>query len=117
MIQRSGLSARNFSPISAATSRTCWTTFLSSVSGMVKNCGACGSIAPPTIVDIIGSLSCSFASAHSLRSGRSLLFLEADSVERLFPLRGFGLEHGHQFIRRTRKGGGSEVPHLLLNLR
>src|SRR5215217_1147517 len=54
MIQRSGLSARNFRPISAATSRTRSTTFLSSVSGMVKNCGAWGSIAPPTTVEIIG---------------------------------------------------------------
>src|SRR5215211_1609463 len=113
MIQRSGLSARNFSPISAATSRTCWTTFLSSVSGMVKNCGACGSIAPPTTVDIIGSPS-SRASAHSLRTSRSLLLLEADGAERLFPLRGFGLEHGGEFLGRTRGGGGAEVAHLLL---
>ena len=53
MIQRSGLSARSFLPMSAATSRTCSTFFLSSVSGMVKNCGACGSIAPPITVDIM----------------------------------------------------------------
>ena len=32
------------------------TTFLSSVSGMVKNCGACGSIAPPITVDIMAFL-------------------------------------------------------------
>src|SRR6266568_614742 len=53
MIQRSGLSARSRSPISAATARTCSTFALSSVSGMVKNCGACGSMAPPTTVEII----------------------------------------------------------------
>src|SRR3954453_18713109 len=53
MIQRSGLSARSRSPISAATSRTRSTTFLSSVSGIVKNCGAWGSIAPPTMVEFM----------------------------------------------------------------
>src|SRR5262249_3664453 len=53
MIQRSGFSARSFLPMSAATSRTCATTFLSSVSGMVKNWGAWGSMAPPITVDII----------------------------------------------------------------
>src|SRR6516162_11795719 len=58
MIQRLGLSARNRRPISAATSRTCATTVLSSVSGMVKNCGACGSMAPPITVDIMASLLC-----------------------------------------------------------
>src|SRR5262249_45103795 len=56
MIQRSGLSARSRSPISAATARTCSTFALSSVSGMVKNCGACGSMAPPTTVEIINPL-------------------------------------------------------------
>ena len=40
-------------PMSAATSRTCATTALSSVSGMVKNCGAWGSMAPPITVDIM----------------------------------------------------------------
>src|SRR6266700_2864354 len=53
MIQRSGLSARSFSPMSAATARTCSTLVLSSVSGMVKNWGAWGSIAPPITVDIM----------------------------------------------------------------
>jgi hypothetical protein len=55
IIHKSGLSACNLRPISAATSRTCATSVLSSVSGMVKNCGACGSMAPPTTVDIITS--------------------------------------------------------------
>jgi hypothetical protein len=58
IIQRSGLSARSRRPISAATSRTCVTTALSSVSGMVKNCGACGSMAPPITVDIMAFLLC-----------------------------------------------------------
>src|SRR5580692_3720564 len=53
MIQRSGLSARRRLPRSAATSRTWATSALSSVSGMVKNCGACGSMAPPITVDIM----------------------------------------------------------------
>src|SRR5215813_3719302 len=56
MIQRSGLSARSRSPMSAATARTCSTFALSSVSGMVKNCGACGSIAPPMTVDVMAPL-------------------------------------------------------------
>src|SRR3979411_442763 len=55
MIHRSGLSARSFLPMSAATSRTCSTFFLSSVSGMVKNWGAWGSMAPPITVDIIAA--------------------------------------------------------------
>ncbi len=42
MIHRSGFNARSPSPMRAATSRTAWITALSSVSGMVKNCGACG---------------------------------------------------------------------------
>src|ERR1700722_8956172 len=53
MIQRSGSSARSRAPISAATARTRSTLVLSSVSGSVKNCGAWGSIAPPTTVDIM----------------------------------------------------------------
>src|SRR6516165_12469869 len=68
MIQRSGSSARSFLPISAATSRTCSTTFLSSVSGMVKNWGAWGSMAPPITVDIMVFLldrsRCGRARAH-----------------------------------------------------
>src|SRR5262245_54954 len=56
MIQRSGLSARSRRPTSAATARTCSTLALSSVSGMVKNCGAWGSIAPPMTVDIMAPL-------------------------------------------------------------
>jgi len=48
MIQRSGSSARKRLPISAAISRTCATSALSSVSGIVKNWGACGNMAPPT---------------------------------------------------------------------
>ena len=42
--------------MSAATSRTCATRSLSSVSGMVKNCGAWGSIAPPMTVDRMAHL-------------------------------------------------------------
>src|SRR5258707_2783851 len=53
MIHRSGSSARNLLPTSAATSRTWATSVLSSVSGMVKNCGAWGSMAPPITVDIM----------------------------------------------------------------
>ena len=53
MIQRSGFSAFSFAPMSAATARTRATVALSSVSGMVKNCGACGSSAPPTTVEIM----------------------------------------------------------------
>src|SRR6516165_3187292 len=53
MIQRSGRSARSLLPTSAATARTCSTFFLSSVSGIVKNCGAWGSMAPPITVDIM----------------------------------------------------------------
>src|SRR3954447_24482721 len=56
MIQRSGSSARSFAPISAATARTCSTLALSSVSGIVKNWGAWGSMAPPTTVDLIDDL-------------------------------------------------------------
>jgi hypothetical protein len=56
MIQRSGSSARSRLPMSAATSRTWATSALSSVSGMVKNCGACGSMAPPMTVDIMVGL-------------------------------------------------------------
>src|SRR5258708_5489039 len=53
MIHRSGSSARSLLPTSAATSRTWATSALSSVSGMVKNCGAWGSMAPPITVDIM----------------------------------------------------------------
>src|SRR5579864_4384147 len=53
MIHRSGSSARSRLPTSAATSRTWATSALSSVSGMVKNCGAWGSMAPPITVDIM----------------------------------------------------------------
>src|ERR1700749_2681802 len=56
MIHRSGFIARSLSPISRATARTRSTFALSSVSGMVKNCGAWGSIAPPITVEIIVSL-------------------------------------------------------------
>src|SRR5215472_18119632 len=56
MIQRSGLSSRSLRPMSAATSQTFATTALSSVSGMVKNCGAWGSMAPPITVDIMAFL-------------------------------------------------------------
>src|ERR1700742_618210 len=56
MIHRSGSSALRLRPMSAATLRTCSTTRLSSVSGSVKNCGACGSMAPPTTVDFIERL-------------------------------------------------------------
>src|ERR1700722_16850048 len=58
MIHRSGLSARSLSPTSAATSRTWATNALSSVSGIVKNCGAWGSMAPPITVDIMVDLLC-----------------------------------------------------------
>src|SRR5947209_13156613 len=56
MIQRSGSSTRRRLPISAATSRTCATSALSSVSGIVKNWGACGSMAPPITVDSMALL-------------------------------------------------------------
>src|SRR6202044_1903178 len=56
MIQRSGSSARSLLPTSAATSRTWATSALSSVSGMVKNCGAWGSMAPPITADIMVGL-------------------------------------------------------------
>src|SRR5215467_15342479 len=56
MIHRSGSSARSRLPMSAATSRTRATTALSSVSGMVKNWGAWGSIAPPITVDLMINL-------------------------------------------------------------
>src|SRR5262245_64717100 len=69
MIQRSGLSARSLLPISAATARTCSTFVLSSVSGMVKNWGAWGSMAPPITVDIMGCSPCG-PPAPTLRAGR-----------------------------------------------
>jgi hypothetical protein len=53
MIHRSGRSARNRVPISAAAALTRSTVLRSSVSGIVKNCGACGSIAPPITLDVI----------------------------------------------------------------
>ena len=56
MIQRSGLSARSLFPTSAATCRTCSTVALSSVSGIVKNWGAWGSMAPPITVDVMITL-------------------------------------------------------------
>src|SRR5438874_1093613 len=58
MIQRSGSSARKRLPMSAATSRTWATSFLSSVSGIVKNWGACGSMAPPITVDSMAVSPC-----------------------------------------------------------
>src|SRR5262249_38207493 len=72
MIQRSGSNARSFLPMSAATSRTCSTTFLASVSGRVKNGGAWGSLAPPITVDImtflLGRSRCGQARAHQVAS-------------------------------------------------
>src|SRR5579863_9324583 len=65
MIHRSGSSASSLLPTSAATARTCATSALSSVSGMVKNCGACGSMAPPITVDIMANLLCRKAIAHA----------------------------------------------------
>jgi hypothetical protein len=53
MIRRSGFRAFSRAPMSAATARTRSTLALSSVSGMVKNWGACGSIVPPITVDIM----------------------------------------------------------------
>src|SRR5215471_7122601 len=58
MIHSSGISARKRLPMSAATSRTRAMTALSSVSGMVKNWGACGSMAPPITVEIMIVLLC-----------------------------------------------------------
>src|SRR3954466_3531538 len=51
MIQRSGLSALRRSPISRPTFWTASIVSFGSVSGCVKNCGACGSIAPPMIME------------------------------------------------------------------
>jgi len=51
MIQRSGAIALSLAPISAATILTRSTVARSSVSGIMKNCGACGSIAPPIMLD------------------------------------------------------------------
>ena len=56
MIHRSGFIALSLSPISRATARTFSTFALSSVSGMVKNCGAWGNIAPPMTVETIALL-------------------------------------------------------------
>src|SRR5580704_17587671 len=56
MIQRSGFIALSLSPISRATARTRSTFALSSVSGMVKNCGAWGNIAPPMTVETMALL-------------------------------------------------------------
>src|SRR5271156_4092084 len=56
MIQRSGFIALSLSPISRATARTFSAFALSSVSGMVKNCGAWGSIAPPMTVETMALL-------------------------------------------------------------
>src|SRR5215472_19195073 len=84
MIHRSGLSARSLLPMSAATSRTCATTALSSVSGMVKNWGACGSMAPPTTVDIIGLLlDLGAASAGARHNDRASFFPCEDEGGRL----------------------------------
>jgi len=48
-INRSGARARNWSPIARIASLTRPTCALSSVSGRVRNCGACGTIAAPTM--------------------------------------------------------------------
>src|SRR5438270_2260485 len=48
-IRRSGSRARNVSPIARIAALTRATCALSSVSGRVRNCGACGTIAAPTI--------------------------------------------------------------------
>ena len=51
MIHRSGVIALRLVPISAAVAFTRPTVSRSSVSGIVKNCGAWGSIAPPITVE------------------------------------------------------------------
>ena len=56
MIHKSGFSALRRPPISCATSLTFATVVGSSVSGIVKNCGAWGSIAPPITFDSIAPL-------------------------------------------------------------
>src|SRR5271168_2676871 len=56
MIHKSGFSALRRPPISCATSLTFATVVGSSVSGIVKNCGAWGSIAPPITLDSIAPL-------------------------------------------------------------
>jgi len=48
-ISRSGPRARNWSPIARIAVLTRPTCALSSVSGRVRNCGACGTIAAPTM--------------------------------------------------------------------
>src|SRR5258708_28005361 len=53
MIQGSGCKGGSGLAISAAAVLACSTLVLSSVSGIVKNCGAWGSIAPPITVDIM----------------------------------------------------------------
>src|SRR5439155_6839893 len=47
-IRRSESRARNWSPIARIAALTRATCALSSVSGRVRNCGACGTIAAPT---------------------------------------------------------------------
>src|SRR5436853_544455 len=51
MSHKAGSSALSRPPISFATALTRSTVARSSVSGIVKNCGACGSIAPPITLD------------------------------------------------------------------
>src|SRR5207248_468871 len=48
-MRRSGSSARNLAPISRIAALTRATCALSSVAGSVRNCGACGTIAAPTM--------------------------------------------------------------------
>jgi len=45
----------------------CATTALSSVSGIVKNCSACGSMAPPITVDMVALLLCRKNIASGMR--------------------------------------------------
>src|SRR5882724_67595 len=85
MIQRSGSSMRRRLPMSAAISRTCATSFLSSVSGIVKNWGACGSMAPPITVDSMAVLPVGAnVSSNRANNKRGLLrFTGADEASTL----------------------------------
>src|SRR5438067_1667857 len=61
-INRSGARARNLSPIARIAPFTRPTWALSSVSGRVRNCGACGTIAAPTMPGRLSDLLLIFAS-------------------------------------------------------
>src|SRR6185312_87862 len=104
MIQRSGSSAFSPAAMRAATSRTDWTVALSSVSGSVKNWGACGSIAPPTMV--VGVIEIPWSSGGKLTRG--VVGLGRQGV-------GHRLDRAHDALVA---GAAAEVPaHLAADLR